>query len=101
MEAVAGSMHSLDKGNLEHLCHEHLSHSGCRSLRNYSADLIFPFRMIWKIKTIEDLDLFNCALDTAARDVHGKAFMRHHRAIYVAFTEEHVEFLRCKGILDL
>ncbi|KAL5362277.1 hypothetical protein BJX96DRAFT_166544 [Aspergillus floccosus] len=45
-------------------------------------------------------ELLNRGLDPAAQDVNGKTFM-HNGAIHGVFTEELVEFLRCKGVLDL
>ncbi|GAB1211414.1 hypothetical protein ATERTT37_000528 [Aspergillus terreus] len=44
--------------------------------------------------------LFDCGVDPAAQDVDKRTFM-HYGAIYGAFTEELVEFLRYEGVLDL
>ncbi|KAL4802838.1 ankyrin [Aspergillus unguis] len=44
--------------------------------------------------------LFNIGIDPTARDVDGKTFM-HYGAIHGAFTEELIDFLRCRGVLDL
>jgi ankyrin repeat protein len=44
--------------------------------------------------------LFDIGLDPAATDLDGRTLM-HHGAIHGVFTEELLEFLECRGALDL
>jgi ankyrin repeat protein len=44
--------------------------------------------------------LFDIGLDPAARDLDGRTLM-HHGAIYGVFTKKLLEFLECRGALDL
>jgi hypothetical protein len=43
--------------------------------------------------------LFTVGMDPATRDLDRKILM-HHRAIHGVFTEDLINFLGCKGVLD-